>query len=89
VRIQEDRGHEVVTGGPYRVVRHPGYAGGVWSWLVTPPMLGALWAYVPALLTVAVIVVRTALEDRTLRRELAGYDAYARRTRYRLLPGIW
>ena len=89
VRIQEDRGHEVVTGGPYRVVRHPGYAGGAWSWLATPPMLGALWAYVPALLTVAVIVVRTALEDRTLHRELAGYADYARRTRYRLLPGVW
>jgi protein-S-isoprenylcysteine O-methyltransferase Ste14 len=89
VRIQEDRGHEVVTGGPYRVVRHPGYAGGAWSWLVTPLMLGALWAYVPALLTVAVLVVRTALEDRTLLRELAGYVAYARRTRYRLLPGVW
>jgi protein-S-isoprenylcysteine O-methyltransferase Ste14 len=89
VRIQDDRGHEVVSDGPYRLMRHPGYAGGVWAWLVTPLMLGALWAYVPALLTVAVMCVRTALEDRTLIAELAGYDAYARRTRYRLLPGIW
>jgi protein-S-isoprenylcysteine O-methyltransferase Ste14 len=89
VRIQADRGHKVVSDGPYRVVRHPGYAGGVWSWCVTPLMLGTLWAYVPALLTVAVLVVRTALEDRTLIEELAGYVEYTRRTRYRLLPGIW
>jgi protein-S-isoprenylcysteine O-methyltransferase Ste14 len=52
-------------------------------------MLGTLWAYIPALLTVAVLVVRTALEDRTLIQELSGYAQYARRTRYRLLPGIW
>jgi protein-S-isoprenylcysteine O-methyltransferase Ste14 len=89
VRIQHDRGHEVVRDGPYRVVRHPGYAGGLYVWLTTPLMLGSLWAYIPALLTACAIVVRTALEDRTLIAELAGYDEYAHSTRYRLLPGIW
>jgi protein-S-isoprenylcysteine O-methyltransferase Ste14 len=89
VRIQSDRDHKVVTGGPYRVVRHPGYAGGIWAWLATPLMLGTLWAYIPALLTIAAMVVRTALEDQTLHSELPGYAEYAQHTRYRLLPGVW
>jgi protein-S-isoprenylcysteine O-methyltransferase Ste14 len=89
VRIQHDRGHKVVRDGPYRIVRHPGYAGGLYAWLTTPLMLGSLWAFIPALLTICAIVVRTALEDRTLIAELAGYDEYAQSTRYRLLPGIW
>ena len=89
VRIQHDRGHKVVRDGPYRIVRHPGYAGGLYTWLTAPLMLGTLWAYIPALLTVCALVVRTALEDRTLIQELPGYAEYTARTRYRLLPGIW
>jgi protein-S-isoprenylcysteine O-methyltransferase Ste14 len=89
VRIQHDRDHQVVSDGPYRIVRHPGYAGGVYGWLTMPLMLGSLWAYVPALLTVCALVVRTALEDRTLVEELPGYREYTQRTRYRLLPGVW
>ena len=89
VRIQEDRGHTVISSGPYRVVRHPGYAGGTWTWLAMPLMLGTLWSYIPAIATVAFICLRTALEDRTLRKELPGYAEYAQRTRYRLVPGIW
>jgi len=89
VRIQKDRGHTVVTTGPYRFVRHPGYAGGVFGYLVTPIALGKLWVYVPALLTIVAVVIRTALEDKTLRDELAGYEEYAQRTRYRLVPGVW
>jgi protein-S-isoprenylcysteine O-methyltransferase Ste14 len=89
VRIQHDRGHQVVSDGPYRFVRHPGYAGGLYTWLVAPLMLGTLWAYIPALLTACALVVRTALEDRTLIQELPGYAEYTARTRYRLLPGIW
>ncbi len=89
VRIQKDREHAVVTDGPYRVVRHPGYAGAVLAYLATPVMLDALWAFVPALLTVVALIVRTALEDRTLCQELPGYAEYTRRTRYRLLPGVW
>jgi protein-S-isoprenylcysteine O-methyltransferase Ste14 len=89
VRIQKDRGHHVISSGPYSLIRHPGYAGGVYTWLAMPLMLGTLWAYVPAFLTVCAMVLRTALEDRTLFEELPGYVEYAQRTRYRLLPGVW
>ena len=89
VRIQKDRGHTVVTSGPYQFVRHPGYAGGVIGYLATPIALGTLWVYLPALLTVIALVIRTALEDRTLQNELMGYREYAARVRYRLMPGVW
>jgi protein-S-isoprenylcysteine O-methyltransferase Ste14 len=88
-RIQTDREHAVVTGGPYRLVRHPGYAGGFVGYLATPIALGTLWVYLPALLTVVAVVVRTYLEDQALQAELPGYVEYTQRTRYRLLPGIW
>jgi protein-S-isoprenylcysteine O-methyltransferase Ste14 len=89
VRIQEDRGHAVVSHGPYRYVRHPGYTGTTAFELATPIMLGSLWALIPGVLAAALTIVRTALEDRTLQEELDGYRAYAQRVRYRLLPGIW
>jgi protein-S-isoprenylcysteine O-methyltransferase Ste14 len=89
VRIQSERGHRVIDTGPYQYVRHPGYVG-FFSWCIaTPWILGSWWAFVPAFLSVAAIVIRTALEDRTLKRELAGYDEYAARVRYRLIPGVW
>ena len=89
VRIQEDREHAVVSAGPYRLVRHPGYVGGILHHLCAPLMLGSPWALIPGGLGALVLIVRTALEDRTLREELPGYGAYARETRYRLLPGVW
>jgi protein-S-isoprenylcysteine O-methyltransferase Ste14 len=89
VRIQTERGHRVVSTGPYAWVRHPGYAGALWTYLLTPILLDSLWAFIPVFLTLAVLVVRTALEDRTLQAELPGYADYAGRTRYRLFPGIW
>ena len=89
VRIQEERGHRVVETGPYRLVRHPGYLGFVGWILSTPLLLGSWWAFVPTLLSIAGMMVRTALEDRTLRAELPGYAEYANRTRYRLVPGLW
>jgi protein-S-isoprenylcysteine O-methyltransferase Ste14 len=89
VRIQEDRGHAVVSDGPYRYVRHPGYTGTTAFELVTPIMLGSLWALIPGVLVAVLTVVRTALEDRTLQEELDGYRDYAQQVRYRLLPGIW
>jgi len=89
VRIQEERGHHVITGGPYCYVRHPGYVGVVLFFLPIPLVLGSLWAWIPAGVGLCVTLLRTALEDRTLRKELAGYEQYARKVRYRLLPGIW
>jgi protein-S-isoprenylcysteine O-methyltransferase Ste14 len=89
VRIQKERGHTVQTGGPYRFVRHPGYASLLCSYMLIPLALGSLWACLPALLLVANLVLRTSLEDRTLQVELEGYREYAARVRFRLIPGIW
>ena len=89
VRIQTDRGHTVVTTGPYRFVRHPGYAAGIFGYLAMPLLLDSLWAFIPALLTIVLIIVRTKLEDETLQAELPGYVEYAQHTRSRLLPGVW
>ncbi|HLW46577.1 MAG TPA: isoprenylcysteine carboxylmethyltransferase family protein [bacterium] len=89
VRIQRERGHHVITDGPYQFVRHPGYGGFVIFTGATPLLLGSLWAFVPAAIVMGAIVARTWLEDRTLRIELEGYEAYSRRVQYRLIPGLW
>lgn len=89
VRIQTERGHTVVSDGPYRVVRHPGYAGLSVSALGSALLLGSVWALLPWAGYVALTVLRTSMEDTTLARELAGYREYQARTRYRLLPAIW
>jgi protein-S-isoprenylcysteine O-methyltransferase Ste14 len=89
VRIQAERGHTVATGGPYRCVRHPGYAGAIVAALATPFLLGSLWGLIPAAISAALYVVRTFLEDKTLMEELQGYREFAHQTRYRLLPGVW
>lgn len=89
VRIQKDRGHLVVTGGPYRFVRHPGYTGMSAFTLATPLILNSRWAFAPAVATAAITVLRTVLEDRTLHNELDGYADYARRVKYKLVPAIW
>lgn len=89
VRIQEDRGHQVVTGGPYRYVRHPMYVGIILLFPCMTLFLGSWWALAPASLIATLMVIRTALEDRTLRAELPGYAEYAQGVRYRLLPRVW
>ena len=89
VRIQVDRGHVVCDSGPYRIVRHPGYAGNV---LALPGMvlaLGSMWTLIPAAVALIITVIRTVLEDQTLQDELPGYRDYARRVRYRLIPRIY
>lgn len=87
VRIQEN--HRVASRGPYRLVRHPGYLGNVIGCIGQPLLFGSWWAFIPALLTIIAFVVRTALEDKTLQKELDGYVEYARQVRSRLVPGIW
>ncbi len=89
VRIQTERGHHVIDSGPYRLVRHPGYAGALWMYLAIPLYFGSLWGLIPAIGLVVVLVIRTALEDQTLQEELPGYKEFAQRTKYRLFPGIW
>ena len=89
VRIQTDRGHRVIDTGPYAIVRHPGYALGYPLFLGMPLALGSLWALIPALFFGLFLVVRTFLEDRTLQKELPGYQEYTQRVRYRLVPGVW
>lgn len=89
VRIQTERGHTVVSSGPYRLVRHPAYVGAILVVLGSPIMLASWWALIAGVVSAALMVTRTALEDKTLQAELAGYKDYAKRTRYRLLPGVW
>jgi protein-S-isoprenylcysteine O-methyltransferase Ste14 len=89
VRIQMDRGHVVCDSGPYRFVRHPGYAGNVLALFGIVLALNSLWTLIPAALASIIAVIRTELEDRTLQEELPGYRDYARRVRYRLIPWIY
>jgi protein-S-isoprenylcysteine O-methyltransferase Ste14 len=88
-RIQEDRGHVVVTEGLYRHVRHPMYLGIILGFIGIPLSLGSWWALIPSLLIATLFVYRTAREDRMLMQGLPGYEEYAQKVRYRLLPGIW
>lgn len=89
VRIQDERRQTVVSAGPYAAIRHPMYAGMVLFDLCLPVLLGSWWGLVVSSVMIGLLVVRTALEDRTLRSELPGYADYARGVRFRLIPGIW
>ena len=89
VRIQEDRDHEVVSTGPYIFVRHPGYLSGILWMSSIPLIIGSLYTLIPVMIYGAMMVLRTHLEDRTLRDELPGYSEYAERVKYRLVPWIW
>ncbi|MBN1797536.1 MAG: isoprenylcysteine carboxylmethyltransferase family protein [Spirochaetales bacterium] len=89
VRIQTDRGHKVISSGPYAWIRHPGYTGALLTYLATPFFLDSLWTFVPVAFITIILVIRTSLEDRTLQEKLPGYRDYTQKVRYRLLPGIW
>ena len=89
VRIQEERGHKVITTGPYALVRHPMYVASAGFCLGIPLALDSIYGLVPGLLSIAMLVLRTVIEDRTLHAELEGYPEYAAKTRYRLVPGLW
>jgi protein-S-isoprenylcysteine O-methyltransferase Ste14 len=89
VRIQRERGHQVISTGLYAIVRHPLYAGAIVFFLATPLLLGSYWGLVLSLLLTLLVALRARLEERALEQGLAGYRAYAASVRYRLIPGIW
>jgi protein-S-isoprenylcysteine O-methyltransferase Ste14 len=89
IRIQRERGHHLITTGPYRYIRHPGYLAAVISWVFGSFALGSWWAMVPAGVCILILLRRTIIEDRFLHAELAGYAEYARTVRYRWVPGVW
>jgi protein-S-isoprenylcysteine O-methyltransferase Ste14 len=89
VRIQSDRGHTVCDRGPYRFVRHPGYAGFILQAIGVPFLLGSLWALIPGIISAVLMIIRTSFEDRLLRAGLPGYLDYTQKVHYRLFPGIW
>ncbi len=89
VRIQSDRGQHVIDTGPYRWVRHPGYAGSLLTYPVIPLLLDSWWTFIPVILTIVILVIRTKLEDQALQEKLEGYREYTQRVRYRLIPGVW
>jgi protein-S-isoprenylcysteine O-methyltransferase Ste14 len=89
VRLQTDRGHRVITDGPYRFVRHPGYVGLLVAAVSGGVVMGSWYSLLPLVPCAAFAVFRTAMEDRFLHKALPGYEAYAARVRYRLVPGVW
>lgn len=89
VRIQTDRGHMVCDSGPYRIVRHPGYAGNILALPGIVLALSSVWTIIPVIVALIIAVIRTVLEDKTLQEELPGYRDYVRRVRYRLIPGVF
>lgn len=89
VRIQKERGHQVITTGPYGIVRHPGYSGTILHTLSLPLVLGSYFSLIPAFATIILAFMRIIMEDNTLKQELEGYTEYAEKVRYRIIPGIW
>jgi len=89
VRIQKDRGHQVIMTGPYAIVRHPAYITGAIAMCGIPLLLDSLLAFPPIILLCTGIVIRTVLEDKTLLAELPGYKEYTEKVRFRLIPGVW
>lgn len=89
VRLQPDRGQYVIKSGPYLVLRHPAYLGAILFELAVPLLLASWWSFLPSILATGLLLLRTTLEDQTLKSELAGYAEYVNQVRFRLLPGIW
>jgi protein-S-isoprenylcysteine O-methyltransferase Ste14 len=89
VEIQQDKGHRVIMTGPYKYIRHPMYVAVCVMFFAIPLALGSLYGMIPAFFLAVALIIRTFFEDKILHKELDGYVEYAKKTRYRLLPGIW
>ena len=89
VEIQKERGHRVITTGPYQYVRHPMYFGVIVLFFCIPVALGSLWSLIPSAALTLLVLIRTVLEEKTLHEELEGYNSYAEKVRYKIVPGIW
>ncbi len=89
VRIQTDRGHHVVSGGPYKYIRHPGYAGAVLAYFAIPLLLDSRFSFIPAVFLIIILAIRTILEERALKEELPGYSDYMKRVSFRWIPWIF
>ena len=87
--VEIRQGQELISTGPYAIVRHPMYVAILVLWLASPVALGSWWALAPAVLYLPVIVVRILNEEEVLVRDLPGYEEYQQRVRYRLLPFVW
>ena len=89
VRIQKDRKHRVISNGPYKYVRHPGYIAFIFGTISVPLLIGSSYGILIALVASLLITIRTYMEDKTLQKELHGYTDYAKVVQYKLIPGIW
>ena len=89
VRIQTERGHTVCNTGLYKIVRHPAYAGSIIQALGFPLLIGSLWSIIPTTILIMLFIIRTSLEDKTLRNELTGYSEYCGKIKYKVIPRIW
>jgi protein-S-isoprenylcysteine O-methyltransferase Ste14 len=89
VKVQKERAQTVITTGPYRYVRHPMYAGMIFYLSCAPLLLGSWWGLLWGCGLLGLFAIRVLIEERTLRKELQGYNEYATRVRYRLVPGVW
>lgn len=89
VRIQTDRGHKVCDKGLYRIVRHPAYMGSLIQAIGFPLMFGSLWSFLPVSVSIILLILRTQMEDSTLKLELIGYSEYAQKTKFKLIPFLW
>ena len=89
VRVQTDREHMVCESGLYKIIRHPAYIGSIIQALGFPLLFGSIWSIIPISLLIILLIIRTNLEDNTLRKELKGYTEYSNKTRNKIVPYIW
>jgi len=89
VKVQTERAHHVVSTGPYAFIRHPMYSGVMLFFFGVPLLLGSWWGLAIAPVFLVLFAIRAPIEERALIADLPGYEDYAARVRYRLLPGVW